>query len=207
MQVQAHGGIHVTLGRWERGPVYYAYCHADLCGATLGLFIHCSIGLACFIEFLRPGVQGFEGGIEAVPHPVGGGEMPPNPMVKQPPPRLFWYDGVPYRVFPQVNKCEVIVAKSCSAHTFGAMQRYKCRTCRDAGTFAPNLPGPEHSHRPSTSLFITLVLMLNGMGIAPFRIQMVLQHLSVDVHVDTIDGIRNYRMSGPSPQIHSLPLR
>ena len=63
----------------------------------------------------------------------------------------------------------------------GEKQRYKCKKCKRR--FRDNLG---FEHRQTASLFITLVLMLNGMRIAPFRIQMVLQHLSVDVHVDTI---------------------
>ena len=60
-------------------------------------------------------------------------------------------------------------------------QRYKCKAC--GRRFGDNL-GFEYRHMPR--LFITLALMLSGMGMSVANIQMTLAHLNVKVHVDTI---------------------
>ena len=63
-------------------------------------------------------------------------------------------------------------------------QRYKCTVCKRR--FRDNL-GFEYSQVPR--LYITLALMLSGMGMAAANIQMTLRHLGVGVHVDTITRI------------------
>ncbi len=63
----------------------------------------------------------------------------------------------------------------------GRKQRYKCKECKHR--FRDNL-GFERRH--TAPAFITLALMLNGMGMPPFRIQIVLGHMKVGVHEDTI---------------------
>ena len=63
----------------------------------------------------------------------------------------------------------------------GKKQRYKCKECRHR--FRDNL-GFERRH--AAPAFITLALMLNGMGMPPFRVRIVLGHMNVDVHEDTI---------------------
>ena len=60
-------------------------------------------------------------------------------------------------------------------------QRYLCKLCDRR--FRDNL-GFEYRH--TSPLFITLALMLNGTGMSPFNIQIMLEHLNVKVHVDTI---------------------
>lgn len=40
--------------------------------------------------------------------------------------------------------------------------------------------------RHTAPVFITLALMLNGMGMPPLCIHIVLKHMKVDVHEDTI---------------------
>ena len=67
------------------------------------------------------------------------------------------------------------------------MQRYKCSTC--GRRFRDNL-GFEYRHMPR--LFITLALMLYGVGISVANIQMTLKHLGVKVHVDTITRILDH---------------
>ena len=63
----------------------------------------------------------------------------------------------------------------------GKKQRYKCKECRHR--FRDN-PGFEGRH--TAAVFITLARMLNGMELSPVRIQLVLKHLTVDLHVDTV---------------------
>ena len=63
-------------------------------------------------------------------------------------------------------------------------QRYKCTVCRRR--FRDNL-GFEYRQVPR--LYITLALMLSGMGMAAANVQMTLKHLRVEVHVDTITRI------------------
>ena len=63
----------------------------------------------------------------------------------------------------------------------GRKQRYRCKECRHR--FRDNL-GFERRH--TAPAFITLALMLNGMGLSPFRVRIVLGHMNADVHVDTI---------------------
>ena len=63
-------------------------------------------------------------------------------------------------------------------------QRYKCTVCKRR--FRDNL-GFEYRQVPR--LYITLALMLSGMGMAAANIQMTLRHLGVGVHVDTITRI------------------
>ena len=58
-----------------------------------------------------------------------------------------------------------------------------CKLCNHR--FGNNL-GLECRHTPP--LFITLSLVLNGAGMPPFNIQIMLEHLNVKVHVDTISG-------------------
>ena len=60
-------------------------------------------------------------------------------------------------------------------------QRYKCTVCKRR--FRDNL-GFEYRQMPR--LYITLALMLSGMGMAAANIQMSIRHLGVEVHVDTI---------------------
>ena len=66
-------------------------------------------------------------------------------------------------------------------------QIYKCSVC--GRRFRDNL-GFEYHHVPR--LYITLALMLSGMGMAVANIQMTLRHLGVKVHVDTITRILEY---------------
>ena len=60
-------------------------------------------------------------------------------------------------------------------------QRYLCKEC--GHRFRNNL-GFEYHHTPP--LFITLAFMLNGMEMSPHAIRIVLGHMGVSVHVDTI---------------------
>jgi transposase-like protein/predicted RNA-binding Zn-ribbon protein involved in translation (DUF1610 family) len=60
-------------------------------------------------------------------------------------------------------------------------QRYRCKECRRR--FRDNL-GFEYRRTPP--LFITLALMLNGMETSPVGIRIVLAHMGVNVHADTI---------------------
>ena len=66
-------------------------------------------------------------------------------------------------------------------------QRYLCKLCDRR--FRDNL-GFEYRH--TSPMFITLALMLNGAGMSPFNIQIMLEHLSVKVHVDTISRWLEY---------------
>ena len=63
-------------------------------------------------------------------------------------------------------------------------QRYRCVTC--GRRFRDNL-GFEYRQVPR--LYITLALMLSGMGTSAANIQMTLRHLGVGVHADTITRI------------------
>ena len=47
--------------------------------------------------------------------------------------------------------------------------------------------------RHTAPAFITLALMLNGMGMPPLRVRIVLGHMNVDAHEDTISGWLAYR--------------
>ena len=60
-------------------------------------------------------------------------------------------------------------------------QRYLCKLCNRR--FGDNL-GFEYRH--TSPLFIPLGLVLNGSGMSPFNMQIVLEHMDVKVHVDTI---------------------
>ena len=63
-------------------------------------------------------------------------------------------------------------------------QRYLCKLCDRR--FGDNL-GFEYRH--TSPMFITLALMLNGAGMSPFSIRIMLGHLNVKVHVQIIsDG-------------------
>ena len=64
----------------------------------------------------------------------------------------------------------------------GEKQRFRCKKCNRR--FGDN---PGFERRQTAAVFITLALLLNGMGLGPSRIQVVLKHMNVDVHVDTID--------------------
>ncbi len=66
-------------------------------------------------------------------------------------------------------------------------QRYRCSVC--GRRFRDNL-GFEHRQVPR--LYITLALMLSGMGTSAPNIQTTLGHLGVRVHVDTITRILEY---------------
>ena len=63
-------------------------------------------------------------------------------------------------------------------------QRYRCSIC--GRRFRDNL-GFEYRQVPR--LYITLALMLSGMGVAAANIQVALKHLGVSVHADTITRI------------------
>ena len=63
----------------------------------------------------------------------------------------------------------------------GERQRYLCKGC--GRRFRDNL-GFERRH--VSPMYITLALLLNGMGLSPANIQIALGHLGVDVHVDTV---------------------
>ena len=69
-------------------------------------------------------------------------------------------------------------------------QRYRCTVCKRR--FRDNL-GFEYRQVPR--LYITLALMLSGMGMAAANIQMTLRHLGVEVHVDTITRILEHYSS------------
>ena len=64
----------------------------------------------------------------------------------------------------------------------GEKQRFRCKKCNRR--FRDNLG---FERRQTAAVFITMALLLNGMGLGPARIQVVLKHMNVDVHVDTID--------------------
>ena len=64
----------------------------------------------------------------------------------------------------------------------GEKQQFRCKKCNRR--FVDN---PGFERRRTAAVFITLALLLNGMGLGPSRIQVVLKHMNVDVHVDTID--------------------
>ena len=66
-------------------------------------------------------------------------------------------------------------------------QRYLCKLCERR--FRDNL-GFEYRH--TSPLFITLALVLNGAGMSPFNIQIMLEHMNVKVHVDTISRWLEY---------------
>ena len=68
-----------------------------------------------------------------------------------------------------------------------ARQKYKCSAC--GRRFRDNL-GFEYRQVPS--LYITLALMLSGMGISVGNIQITLKHLGVKVHPDTITRILSH---------------
>ena len=63
----------------------------------------------------------------------------------------------------------------------GEKQRFRCKKCNRR--FGDNLG---FERRQTAAVFITPALLLNGMGLGPFRIRVVLKHMNVDVHVDTI---------------------
>ena len=63
----------------------------------------------------------------------------------------------------------------------GERQRYLCKGC--GRRFRDNL-GFERRH--VSPMYITLALLLNGMGLSPANIQVTLGHLGVTAHVDTV---------------------
>ena len=63
----------------------------------------------------------------------------------------------------------------------GRKQRYKCKKCRHRLGGNPGL-----GRRHTAATFITLALMLNGMGAPPLRVRIVPKRINVDVHADTI---------------------
>ena len=64
---------------------------------------------------------------------------------------------------------------------YSGKQRCLCKLC--SHRFRDNL-GFEYRH--TSPLLIALALMLNGAGMSPFNIQIMLERLNVKVHVDTI---------------------
>ena len=63
----------------------------------------------------------------------------------------------------------------------GEKQRFRCKKCNRR--FGDNLG---FERRQTAAVFITMALLLNGMGLGPFRIRVALKHMNVDVHAGTI---------------------